>query len=265
MRTLLQGILSPMLHRFRKAEGALLAVNASIILTQTASPRHMAMQLMTSAAVLALLYAYNDVHDCESDLENPKKDRQLVLFLIRHRASILRALVVLFAAAVFASYLALGIGSAVAVASVLLINVTYSHFLKKVAVVDVLWVGLCGGTYILTPGIPLDFRIVVLVAVMTAASHVYQSLEDRPVDRRNQIQTTAVFSPRLASVLLLAFCGVAAWVVEHYIGLPLALTAFIPFAAHLAIHDPQRAWLLSKACFGVLWLALLFLSDVPIL
>jgi 4-hydroxybenzoate polyprenyltransferase len=265
VRMLLQGLLLPMLRRLRRAEGVLLAINASIILTHEASPRRMAMQLLVSAVVLALLYAYNDVYDCEADVENPKKDRRLVLLLIAHRARIIRALVVLSAAAIVVSYLALGMASAVAVASVLSINVVYSHVLKRTAVIDVLWVGLCGGAYVLTPGIPLDFRVVLLVAVMTGASHVFQTLGDRSVDRLNRVQTTAVVSPRLASALLVAFCAVAAWVVGHYFGPVLALTAFLPFAAHLAIDDAERAWLLSKVYFGVLWLALILLSDARVL
>src|SRR3989442_15909313 len=95
VRTLVRGIVLPMLRRFRRAEGVLLAVNASIILTRQAAPTRMAMQLLVSAAVLVLLYAYNDVFDCESDLENPKKDPDLVRLLIAHRGRIIPALVVL--------------------------------------------------------------------------------------------------------------------------------------------------------------------------
>jgi 4-hydroxybenzoate polyprenyltransferase len=262
MRTLLQAILLPTLRRLQRAEGVLLAINASIILTHPSSPFRMVIQLALSAAVLALLYAYNDVYDCRTDLENPKKDHELVQMLVAHRDRIIRILLVLFVVAVVVAFLTLGTASAAAVAAVLGINVAYSHVFKRTVVLDVVWVGLCGGTYILTPGIPLDPRIVLLVTLMTGASHVFQTLGDRTVDDRNSVATTAVVSPRLAFALLVAFCAVAAWVVGDYFGPVLALTAFVPVVAQVLTKDAERAWLLSKVYFGALWLALLVFADV---
>jgi hypothetical protein len=40
---------------------------------------------------------------------------------------------------------------------------------------------------------------VLLVGLMTAVSHVFQTLGDRPVDDKNAVSTTAVFSPALAT------------------------------------------------------------------
>jgi 4-hydroxybenzoate polyprenyltransferase len=262
---LLRGVVAPTLSRFRRAEGGLLAINASLILVHGAPPWRMALELLVSAVVLALAYAYNDVHDCAVDVDNPKKDRRLMLFLCAHRAPILRALWLISAAAVAAAYALLGGASAAAVAAALLINAVYSHFLKRVAVIDVLWIGLGGGVYVLTPGIPVDPRVALLVFVMTGASHVFQTLGDQIVDRQNRIRTTAVLSPRLARVLLVAFCAAGVWVVEPAFGFGVALTAFIPFAAHLLIADAERAWLVSKAYFAVLWLALLFHGGVSLL
>ena len=262
MRTLLQAMLLPTLRRLQRAEGVLLAINASIILTHPSSPLRMLTRLALSAVVLALLYAYNDVYDCAADLENPKKDRELVQLLVDNRDRIVRVLLALFVVTVLVAFLTLGTASALAVAAVLGINVAYSHVFKRTVVLDVLWVGLCGGTYILTPGIPLDARIVLLVTLMTGASHVFQTLGDRTVDAGNSVGTTAVVSPRLASALLVAFCAVAAWIVGDYFGPVLALTAFVPVLAHVVTKDAERAWLLSKVYFGVLWIALLVFADV---
>jgi 4-hydroxybenzoate polyprenyltransferase len=261
-RTVVQAVVLPTLRRLQRAEGVLLAINASIILTHPSSLPRMAAQLAVSAIVLALLYAYNDVYDCHADLANPKKDMALVRLLILHRAAIVRLLLVLSVAMVGVAQVTLGTASAVAVAAVLGINVVYSHYFKRMVVVDVLWVGLCGATYILTPGIPLDVGIVLLVGLMTAVSHVFQTLGDRNVDDRNAVSTTAVFSPGLATGLLVVFCGATAWVVARWFGLLAATTAFVPLVAYLVLRDAERAWLVAKAYFAVLWLALLGLTDV---
>jgi 4-hydroxybenzoate polyprenyltransferase len=262
VRTVVQAVVLPTLRRLQRAEGVLLAINASIIVTHSSSPGRMATQVAVSAAVLALLYAYNDVYDCHADLENPKKDPELVHLLILHRPRIVRILLLLFVVMAGVALVTLGGASAAAVTAVLGINVVYSHFFKRIVVFDVLWVGLCGATYILTPGISLDVHIVLLVGLMTAMSHVFQTLGDRPVDDRNAVSTTAVFSPALATALLVAFCGAAAWMVGHWFGALGAASAFVPVAAHLAMRDADRAWLVSKAYFAALWLALLGLADV---
>jgi 4-hydroxybenzoate polyprenyltransferase len=260
-RTLVHAVVLPTLRRLQRAEGVLLAINSSIILTHPSSVARMAAQLLVSAAVLALLYAYNDVYDCEADLSNPKKDPALVRLLILHRTYIVRQLLLLSAAMVVVALVALGSASALAVAAVLGINVIYSHWFKRMVVLDVLWVGLCGATYIMTPGIPLDVGILLLIGLMTAVSHVFQTLGDRSVDDRNAVSTTAVFSPALATALLVAFCGATAWVVGRWFGPLAATTAFVPLLAHLVLHDAERAWLVAKAYFAVLWLALLAFTD----
>lgn len=261
-RTVLQAVVLPTLRRLQRAEGVLLAINASIILTHPSTPLRMLMQLVVSAAVLALLYAYNDVYDCEADLENPKKDRALVELLILHRARIVRLLIGLSFAMVAVALVTLGTASAIATAAVLGINVVYSHFFKHMVVIDVVWVGLCGATYILTPGIPLDVGILLLVTLMTAVSHVFQTLGDRAVDDRNAVSTTAVVSPGLATALLVVFCAATAWVVARWFGPVAAVTAFVPLVAHVVLHDAERAWLVAKAYFALLWLALLGFADV---
>lgn len=261
-RTVVHAVVLPTLRRLQRAEGVLLAINASIILTHPSSPLRMLLQLAVSAGVLAMLYAYNDVYDCEADLENPKKDRELVQLLILHRARIVRLLIGLSIAIVAFALVALGTLSAAASAAALGINVVYSHFFKHMVVIDVVWVGLCGATYILTPGIPLDVAIVLLVGLMTAVSHVFQTLGDRTVDEGNAVKTTAVVSPALATALLVAFCAVTAWVVARWFGPIAASTAFAPLLAHLVLRDAERAWLVAKAYFAILWLALLGFADV---
>ena len=50
--------------------------------------------------------------------------------------------------------------------------------------------------------------------------------------------------------------------VARWFGPLAAATAFVPLLAHLVLGDAERAWLVAKAYFAVLWLALLGLADV---
>ena len=70
--------LASTLHRVRRGEGALLAVNLSLIVHQGLShPRGLA-QVLVSVLAIGLMYAFNDLYDAPGDAHNPRKDRALI-------------------------------------------------------------------------------------------------------------------------------------------------------------------------------------------
>src|SRR4029453_8264645 len=77
-RELLWALVAPSSHRVRMGEGALLAINLSLIVYQPAPMLARIMGAVVSVLVIGLMYVFNDLHDAEDDRHNPKKDQRLV-------------------------------------------------------------------------------------------------------------------------------------------------------------------------------------------
>jgi len=247
--------LASTLHRLRRGEGALLAVNLSLVAYLGATPGRALAQAAISAVVIALMYAFNDLYDAPTDWNNPKKDRAVIAAYIEHRRAGAVALVVLKALAVGVAFLALGPGAAATVAGVMFVNVVYSMALKGVPVADVAWVWLWGALYAAIAGAPPS--LIVVVGLMTSVCHLFQTLDDRRADAEVGIRTTAVRSPVLARNVLSVLSLLLFVALAPALGVPGALTAFVPLGLFFVASRPGVAWLLTKAYFAVVWLALL--------
>ncbi|MCW5892005.1 MAG: UbiA family prenyltransferase [bacterium] len=258
-RDLLWALTASTLHRVRRGEGALLAINLSLIATRATDAAQAVAAALVSLLVIAAMYAVNDLWDAPADATNPKKDPALVAVYLERRALAvwsvlgLKTLTLLFAAAT------LGPAPSLAVAATMLVNVVYSAALKGVPVLDVVWCGVWGAAYAAITG--ASPTLLVVVGLMTAVCHLYQALDDRAADAASAITTTAVRS-RALSVLVLgvlvALLGVA---LRPALGLPGAVSAATPLAVHLLVPSARIGWLATKAYFGVVWLCLLGLPD----
>jgi 4-hydroxybenzoate polyprenyltransferase len=243
------------LHRVRIGEGALLAVNLSLIAYQGVSfPRSLA-QALVSVLALGLMYAFNDLYDAPTDSDNPKKDRALVSTYIEHRRVCGLAIFVLKLLTLALAFAALGARATVAVAAVMLVNLVYSMFLKGVPVVDVAWCALWGALYATIVGAPPS--LLLLVGLMTAVCHLYQVLDDRVSDAANGITTTAVRSAVLSRNVLFVLSVLLFTALCAPLGSAWALTAFTPLALFFVAGNPRTGWLLTKVYFGGMWLYLL--------
>jgi 4-hydroxybenzoate polyprenyltransferase len=242
-------------HRIRRGEGALLAVNLSLIALGGGALSHMLAQVVVSVLAILVMYAFNDLYDAPVDWNNPKKDRRLIGAWMAHRRVGVWVTVALKLGTLGLAFALLGAGAAVAVAAVMTVNVVYSTRLKGVPVADVVAVAVWGMLYAAIVGaLP---SLVVVVGLMTAICHVFQVLDDREPDAANGIQTTAVRSRTLSRDVLAACTLALIATVVPYVGLVGALTAAIPLAIFFAVDDAGRGWLLTKAYFAVMWLALL--------
>jgi 4-hydroxybenzoate polyprenyltransferase len=247
--------LASTLHRLRGGEGALLAVNFSLLAYWAPTPARALSQALVSVLAIGLMYAFNDVYDAPSDWKNPKKDRTVTATYIEHRRPGTIAILVLKLLTVALSLALLGPAAAAAVAAVMSVNLVYSIWLKGVPVVDVAWCGLWGALYaaiVTTSG-----TLLVLVGLMTAVCHLFQALDDRAPDAANGIVTTAVRSPALSRDVLIALSGLLFVALYAHVGMALAATAFTPLAFFFTARTPRTAWLLTKAYFAVMWLYML--------
>ncbi len=243
-------------HRVRRGEGALLAINLSLIVAHGDALTLAGLaQAAVSLLAILVMYAFNDLYDAPSDWNNPKKDRALIATWIEHRmAGVLLTFVLKLATLAFAAA-ALGAGAAAAVAAVMVVNIVYSTMLKGVAVADVLAVWVWGSLYAAIVGAPLP--LVFLVGLMTGICHLFQALDDRGPDAANGIATTAVRSATLSRNVLIALSLVLSASLVGPLGLVGALSAFVPLAVFFAVPSAGTGWLVTKAYFAVVWLAVL--------
>ena len=252
-------VLMSTLHRVRRGEGVLLAVNLSLVAQQGAGAARATAQVLVSALAILVMYAFNDLYDAPTDWNNPKKDRALIRVYVRNRGAGIVATLVLKAVTLAIAFATLGPRATAAVAGVMIVNVVYSIVFKGVPVVDVAWVWLWGALYATIVEAPAS--LVVLVGLMTAICHLFQAVDDRGPDAENGIRTTAVRSPALARNVLLALVLLLSVVLRGPLGMAGALTAFTPLALFFAVRDPGTGWVLTKVYFGVMWLYLLGLSG----
>ncbi|HJQ83708.1 MAG TPA: UbiA family prenyltransferase [Candidatus Binatia bacterium] len=259
LRAIAWAMLASTLHRIRRGEGALLAINLSLIVQQTATvPRALA-QAAVSALAIATMYAFNDLWDAPTDWRNPKKDRALIAAYVEHRRGAIGATLLLKLLALGLSLAALGPAATAAVAAVMVVNVIYSVALKGVPVVDVAWVWVWGVLYAAIVEPPL--ALLVVVGLMTATCHLFQALDDRVPDAANGIRTTAVRSPTLARNVLVVVSLLLCLSLQAPFGTAGAVTAFTPLVLFFTVGNPGTGWVLTKAYFGVVWLCLLGMSG----
>jgi 4-hydroxybenzoate polyprenyltransferase len=247
--------LASTLHRIRGGEGALLAVNLSLVAYQAGAPARAVAQVVVSVLAIALMYAFNDLYDAPTDWENPKKDATVIATYVEYRGVGTLAIFALKLLTVTLSLATLGPGAAAAVAAVMCVNLVYSIWLKGVPVVDVVWCGLWGALYAAI--VTTSATLLVLVCIMTAVCHLFQALDDRGPDAANGIVTTAVRSAALSRDVLVALSVLLFVALYAHVGVALAATSFTPLVFYFVARSPRAAWLLTKAYFAVMWLYVL--------
>lgn len=242
-------------HRVRRGEGALLAVNLSLIVHQGGELGRSVLLAVVSTLAILVMYAFNDLYDAPGDWNNPKKDRRLIATWVAHRRAGVLVTFALKAATLAFALVALGPRVATAIAAVMVVNVVYSTRLKGVPVADVAAVWLWGLVYAAI--VSSDVRLVFLVGLMTAVCHLFQALDDREPDAANGIETTAVRSATLARDVLLVLTLLLAATVWAPLGPLGAVSAGVPLAIFFVVRNAGAGWLLTKAYFAVVWLLVL--------
>lgn len=248
-------VFAPLFERFRLGEGALLAINAAVIWFLAPEPFRGAVQLVLSFVVIAALYSFNDLVDCQADRHNPKKNQKLVSAFVDHEREFTAFLYGLQMLLVVLAWVLLDLRTALVVIAIFAINMLYSLRIKGVPFADIVLVGVWGGIYCAIPDTP--WRFCLLVGIMTTVSHVFQILVDRDVDTQNDVHTTAVRSLRTTTAVLAGICVALYVALLQPLGALWGLTAFAPLALHLAIARTETAWMLSRIYFGAVLLVTL--------
>lgn len=256
VRALAWGVLASTVHRVRRGEGVLLAVNVSLIALAHTTVARALVQACVSTLAILVMYAFNDLYDAPVDSRNPKKDRRLIATWLAHRKVGVVVAVVLKVVTLAMAMAWLGTSAAAAALAVMIVNVVYSTMLKGVPVADIVAVGVWGTLYAAIVGGPP--ALLVVVGLMTAICHLFQVLDDREPDAANGIVTTAVRSRRLSRDVLIALSLLLAGIVLPYLGVLGAVTTFVPLLIFFTVDDAGIGWLLTKAYFAGMWLSLLW-------
>ena len=252
----------PLRERFRRGEGALLLVNTALAAAARPSARTLFGAIAVSGLVLATAYAVNDWRDAEADQRNPKKNKRLVEAMLEYRRPFLVWLCALHAGLVALAFAALDARAALAVATMLGINFLYSWWGKGKPLLDLLVVGAWGASYAAIAA--SDARLCTIVGLMTAMMHVFQMHEDRAVDAVNEVSTTAVRLPHLATLSLGALCAGLAAALYEPLGPLVAASAFVPLGLRLSVSNTARAWMACRVYCGLaLVLALWSIHGFP--
>jgi 4-hydroxybenzoate polyprenyltransferase len=246
------------LYRIRRGEGALLAINFSLVAYLGTGHQDGFASALVSVLAIGVMYAFNDLYDAPTDANNPKKDRALIATYLEHRRTCALAILAITVGSIAFAGAMLGARACLAVTAAMIANVVYSMALKGMSVVDVAWCGLWGALYATI--VTSSPWLLVLVALMTAVCHLYQALDDRAADAANAIVTTAVRSVTLSRDVLVVLCALLFVVLRVPLGSVWALTAFVPLGLFWACRDPRAGWLLTKLYFGIVWLYVLGLA-----
>ncbi len=247
-------------YRIRMREANNIAVTFSMMMAfRLPLP---AVAYRTGYALLLNMYAYliNDYFDVAVDLQAPDREHHKVQFMADHRAEAVAALVGC-AALLLTAALAHSLLLVVALASATVTVGLYSAWLKRVPGVDLLMMALAGpsGTIIGIPDSrPLAWKLLGLLALISASYQTVQIIRDEPADRLNGTRTTAVAlgAARTAWVYR-AIIVIAAAYGAYCIGSPMAIalasTVFLPLTPERA----ARMWDVARIVAGAVWLYLM--------
>ena len=253
-------VLDTAVYRIRKREANNLVSSISLMLAFHLAWDDVLYRSLFGALLNVYIYLINDYCDIDRDLMAPDKDRQKAWFMSRNRGAARGALLVLgvlllVAAAAHSSLLVL------ALVSNTVVVYTYTRWLKRWPVADVIIMGVCGVTISLV-GLPEDrllgWQLVGLLGFICASFEVIQVVRDEPGDRAAGVTTTAVLLGAAGSAWIFRLIVVAAvvyglLVIGSWVPLLMLPAALFPLTPARA----ARTWDWCRLLFGVVWIALL--------
>lgn len=256
-----------LLQRWRYGDGLL--IGAALILIFSSHWREggisflrLVFETFYLLLVLAQAYLFNDLVDAPRDVGNPKKNQEFVRFLNNHRSPLfLSHLVTVVGLALF-SFIVWGSGRGWVFLLFYALGIVYSFLFKNLPVLDLLLVGLWGGSYLGL--VSEDPKLLGIIATMTAISHLFQTEVDLKIDQQSQIRTSAMLPGGVRFLLLFFLCATLVILLPSHLPLWVrflfSALAFAPLLFH-SFTSPLSGWLLTKGAFAILWFGIVFGSP----
>lgn len=244
-------------YRFKKAEGVLIAVNAAVIVAAGIdNPGQIILALTFSTLTLGQLYAFNDIYDAKRDANDPDKSTGFWSAILPKRDSFLIA-IIFWALVLVVTGFSFDFRLGWYCLLMIFINTLYSTLFKGVPIVDIIWVALWGGWFVLLSLVEPRVELLLVIGLMTAISHIWQTFRDLLSDLQNKISTVAVFSKPLAFFILGVLCALLAYVVGLLTNILFAGLCFLPIIIYIFIREAKKVWIISKAIFAIIFVKVL--------
>ncbi len=246
--------------RLRKREGGNLATSMTLALALALPIGDVAYRFLFGIVLNLFVYLLNDCSDVRIDLVAMGREIERTRYLYEH----IRegwAMVVMLGAflAVLGAMHSIGLLVTFVINAVLVAS--YSLWLKRLPVVDIL--AMVGwGVAMAMVGFPLDshagWRFAGLLAILCAITEVVQVIRDAPSDGRSGLRTSAVvlgIGPTvwIGRVLICAAVVYTFLMLQPIVAVGFLLALLVP----LEERNAARSWDQLRVIFGLVWLALL--------
>jgi 4-hydroxybenzoate polyprenyltransferase len=256
-------------YRLRKREANNLFVTLSLMIAFHLAWWDVLWRGLFAVLLNCFAYLLNDYCDIEEDLASSLEPRPQVPLLDRNRGTARAALYGLGVALV-----AVAVGHALlpgpatqramlpfALASSAAIVWSYSRWLKRIPMADLLAMGVAGatGTMIGMPRLTgLCLGLMAVLALFSASYEMIQVIRDEPADRARQVRTSAVVLGvrPTAWIFRVTMAGTAAFG-TFVLGSPLLLVCAAAAAVPLTPQRAARSWDLVRVTLGLVWLGLI--------
>lgn len=247
-------------YRVSRREGGNLVTSMTLALALALPIGDVTYRLLFGIVLNLFVYLLNDCIDVRIDLAASGRDVERTQRLHEHIREGWAMVIVLGASlAVLGAVHSVGLLVTFGVNAVLI--ATYSRWLKRLPVVDILAMAAWGLAMAMV-GFPLDsgagWRFAVLLAILCAVTEVVQVVRDFSSDRRAGLRTTAVvlgISPTvwIGRGLILMATAFTFLMLNQIVAVALLPALLVPLDESNAV----RAWDRLRIIFGLAWLALL--------
>lgn len=260
VRAALRIVWDATLYRIRKREANNWLTSVSLMVALGLPGLDLAFRAVYALVLNIYVYLMNDYCDIERDLGSPQKDHQKAQYMADHRSAAGVALFALAAALAVSGALHSRLMLAAFVLNTVVVG-SYSAWLKRVPVADVLLMTVCGVTMSLV-ALPEEstagWALVGYLGLICASFEVIQVIRDAPGDAQAGVTTTAVLLGARGAAwifrgLVLATTVYVVLVVKSWLGLGLLLGLAFPLTPERA----SRTWDLARLVFGGVWGGLL--------
>jgi 4-hydroxybenzoate polyprenyltransferase len=256
MQLITKFLIKPYFNRVKLGEGGLVVFNLFHSVYSHHELASVIFELTLSFFVMCLLYGFNDYTDRHYDIQNSKKDKNFTLLIIQNEKLFIRLNLLLTWITLLVWFFFVGHFSALLLLVVYLVNIMYSIKLKSIPILDIIAVCLWGGLYVMIIGKP-NWALGFIAGTMTGIAHLFQTLTDKPFDKKVRINTTVVTMPGSEWIFISVLCAMLGIQLFFTLGIWWALSGVVPVLVYAISRRVTFSWYVSRAYFFICWITLL--------
>lgn len=246
----------PLVERLKIREGGLIFFNITLSIFFYKNGYMVLMQAALAVLCMSALYGFNDYTDRDTDLINPKKNKQLSLAIAQQPSFFLAINIMVSVGCMILAAHLVDYYKGLLVFLLIAVNMLYSLYFKSKPFADLVIVGIWGGLFVsITANV--HYNLLYIAGLMTAMAHLFQTITDKEVDIINKVYTTATKFKKPALILLVSSVPLSYFMFLQ-VGVLLAITAIIPLLSFIFMKNVSATWNISRTYFGISWLILIY-------